>query len=106
MNLHPKRAVRFYQGKARGNWVPALVWLYLVLIALLVVRNRAIPSQGQVATLAVGAGVVVAVGTVAPEVVTVLLLALLIASALNLGGLGGILTTIQARIAALTMPGG
>jgi hypothetical protein len=102
--LHPKRAVSFFSGHHRDNEIPALLWLWVALVVILVVRNRAVPTPSQGVTLAVLGGIVVGVGAFTPMIVGVVLLGAIIAAALNVPGLPPALADLETRIQALTTP--
>jgi hypothetical protein len=101
--LHANRAVDYYKGQSkRANATPAIVWLFVLLVGIIVLRNRALPSTSQAITLAIMCGVVVAAGLVLPELVTLILVGLLIAAVLNVPQVAPFLNAIQSRVAALT----
>lgn len=90
---------------AKSNRVTASLWLFALIVALYVFRSKALPNGSQAATLFGAAVVVVVSASFAPEVVTWILAALLVASVLtNVPVVSGILASVQARIAAL-VPG-
>lgn len=102
---HPARAVAFASGKKSAyNWVPALLWLWLAVVGLLVIRRRGLPTQGEIVTVGAGAGGVVLIGSFAPVIVFWGLVALLVAAALNTPGLGGFIGGLQTRLADLNAP--
>jgi predicted lysophospholipase L1 biosynthesis ABC-type transport system permease subunit len=101
--LHATQAVSYFKGRdKKANATPAILWLFLALVGIVVLRNRALPSTGQAITLAIMAGIVVAAGLVLPELITVLLAGLLIAGVLDVPGVGPFFTAVQGRISQLT----
>lgn len=94
----PRRAVSFFQGRRSGNQTAAILWLFVLLVGLISLRRGALPAAGEALTLVIFAGVVVAVGTVAPEVVTLFLVALLVAGVLDVPQVAPFLRTAQERI--------
>lgn len=101
--LHATRAVDYFKGNnSTTNATPAILWLFLALVGIVVLRNRALPTTGQAITLAIMAGIVVAAGLVLPELVTVLLVGLLLAGVLNVPGVGPFFSSIEARIQQFT----
>lgn len=99
---HPQAAVRFYQGRHSGNHTAAILWLFLLLGALVVVRRGALPDPYQAATLLVAALAVVMVGELFPTPVLWLLVALLVAGVLEIAApVSAILGTVQANLSGL-----
>ncbi len=102
-SLHVQRAIDYAQGRQKGrNAVPAVIWLWVLLVLVMVIRNGALPSQSQGLTLLIMGGVLVAAGVVLPELVVLLLAGLLLAAVVGLPALQPTLTAIEARVAALT----
>lgn len=98
----PKAAVRYYQGRQSGNHTAAILWLFLLLGALVVVRRGALPDPAQAATLLVAALAVVMVGEIFPTPVLWLLVALLVAGVLEIATpVAGVLATVQAQLTGL-----
>ncbi len=88
---------------ARQNRVVASLWLFALVVGILILRNRAAPTASQAATLFGAAIVVVLSASVAPEVVSWILAALLVAAVLtNVPVVSGILASVQARIQQLS----
>ena len=111
--VHPGRALAYATAgnQARstkgGNLIAAILWLYLGIVGLVVIRRGGqLPTQGQFVTLAGGAGAVVLAGSFAPKMVLWFLVALLIAAALTTPNLSTFLTSVDARVAALNKPEG
>ncbi len=105
-HLHATRAVDYFRGRnSKSNATPAIIWLFLALVGIVVLRNRAMPTTSQAVTLAIMAGLVVAAGLVVPELVTVLLVGLLFAGVLNVPGIAPFFASVQGRIAQLTRTG-
>jgi len=99
---HPQAAARFYQGRHSGNHTAAILWLFLLLGALVVVRRGALPDPYQAATLLMAALAVVMVGELFPTPVLWLLVALLVAGVLEIAApVSGLLGTVQAQLAGL-----
>lgn len=105
-SVHPRKAVAFYQGRHSGNSAPALLWLFLAVALVVTIRNGALPSMSQAITLALAAAIIVGIGQFAPELVTLLLVALLIAGVLDVPGIGPFLAQAQGRVAGLTTRAG
>lgn len=103
--LHPRRAVSFFQGRHQGNEIPALIWLWAALVAILIIRNKALPTAGQAITLAIIGGVVVGVGAFTPMIVGLVLLGAVVAAAFNVPGLPPALANLQGRVQSLVNPG-
>lgn len=101
-SLHPRKAVAYYQGRHSGNETPAILWLFLAVALVVTLRNGSLPSLSQAITLALAAGIIVGIGTFAPELVTLLLVALLIAGVLDVPGIGPFLNAAEGRVAGLT----
>jgi hypothetical protein len=84
----PRRAARYYttgvtQRAPRGDQVPALLWLWLLIVGLIYVRQKRIPGASELVTLGVAGGIIVAIGNFAPHAVTLFLLALLLSGVLG-----------------------
>lgn len=95
VSIDPGRQVAF----ARSNPVPAAIWIFLVLFGLVIVKNGALPTPTQTATWALAAVIVVVSATIAPELVTAVLLAALVLAVLtNVPLVSGILDHIGARV--------
>lgn len=106
IKLHPRHAVSFFQGRHRGNEIPALLWLWAALVGILILRNRALPTGGQLVTLGILGGGVVAIGAFTPMIVGVVLLGAIVAAALNVPGLPPALADFEARVQGLVNPPG
>lgn len=102
-SAHPRRAVNYFRGRnRRANATPAILWLFLLLVGIVTLRNGRIPDLSQSLTLALFAGLIVGAGLVLPELVTLMLVGLLIAAALRVPQVAPFLDSVQARVAALT----
>ncbi len=102
-SIHPRRAVSYFKGNStKANATPAVLWLFLLLVGILVLRNRALPTLSQGITLAIFAGIVVAAGLVLPELVTLVLVGLVIAAVLNVPAVAPFLVAVQSRVQGLT----
>lgn len=102
-SAHPRRAVAYFQGRnSRANATPAILWLFLILVGIVTLRNGSVPSLPQALTLALFAGLIVAAGLVLPELVTLLLVGLLLAAVLRVPQVAPFLDRVQASVANLT----
>lgn len=102
-SAHPRRAVNYFRGRQRrANATPAILWLFLLLVGIVTLRNGAIPSLAQGLTLALFAGLIVAAGLVLPELVTLLLVGLLIAAVLRVPQVAPFLDRVQGAVGNLT----
>ena len=98
VTVNPSRQVTY----ARSNPVPAAIWLFVILFGLVVVKNGALPSTSQTLTWAIAAVIVVVSATVAPELVTALLLAALVLAVLtNVPLVTGLLDRLGGHVDAL-----
>lgn len=79
VTVNPNRQVTY----VRGNPVPATIWLFVILMGLVVIKNGQLPNTSQTLTWAIAAVIVVISATVAPELVTALLLAALVLAVLT-----------------------
>ena len=107
---NPRHAARFYTGAlggrpARGNAIPAALFLWLVVIALVQVRRGGLTTGlnvPEVAALGVGSGLIVVAGTVAPRAVVLVLVALLVAGVFGaVPQVSAVLAGIEATIAGV-----
>lgn len=102
-SLHPNRAVSYFKGNGKkANATPAILWLFLALVGIIILRTRSIPSLSQAVTLAIFCGIVVAAGLFLPELVTLLLVGLLVAAVLQVPAVAPFLNAVQGRVAAIT----
>jgi hypothetical protein len=99
----PTRALSYWQGKRRtGNEMPALLFLWLALVVLVSLRAGRTPTAGEAATMGLFAGVIIVAGIWAPHLVTLLLVALLVAGILGFAGpVTGILQNVQTTVTGL-----
>lgn len=79
VSVDPRRQVTY----VRANPVPAALWIFLILFGLVVIRNGGLPTASQTVTWALASVVVVVSATVAPELVTAILLAALVLAVLT-----------------------
>lgn len=80
----PQRARRYFttgltKHAPRGDQVPALIWLWLAIVGLVMLREHRLLQVGEYVTLAIAGGIIVGIGNFAPHLVTLFLLALLVA---------------------------
>ncbi len=113
----PRRAARHYAGpldkRARGNEIPAIVWLWVAIVLLAQVRRGAFtagfsaPSLPEVATYGIGAVLVVVAGSFAPRAVLLILAAILLAGVLGaVPQVSAALSTVEGYISgSLGAPG-
>jgi hypothetical protein len=79
----PKRAVRYVASQHDADRTPAILWLTVALIVLWSLRNGRLPQAGEALIAALGVGLLVLAGSVAPRLVFWLLLALVVAASLG-----------------------
>ena len=110
VSIDPTRQIAY----ARTNQVPAAIWIFIILVGLIVLKEGALPSASQTLTWAILAVVVVASATIAPELVTALLLAALVLAVLTnvpfvsalLERLNGHVDQLTAGLPRIPVPGG
>ncbi|MGH2512949.1 MAG: hypothetical protein ACRDGQ_09700 [Candidatus Limnocylindrales bacterium] len=102
----PGRALSYWQGRRRsGNEIPGLLFLFLALVALVSFRNGRLPTATETATLGLFAGLIVFAGMYAPHLVTLFLVALLIAGVLGFAGpVSGVLASVNTTLQGLGVP--
>ena len=79
VSVDPSRHVAY----VRSNPVPAGIWIFLILFGLVIAKNGTLPTPSQTATWALAAVIVVVSATIAPELVTAILLAALVLAVLT-----------------------
>ena len=79
VSIDPTRQIAY----ARSNQVPAAIWIFIILVGLIVLKEGHLPTASQTLTWAILAVVVVGSATIAPELVTALLLAALVLAVLT-----------------------
>lgn len=99
-----RSGVEFYtKGRRGGNAIPAILLLFLVLIALISVRQGRLVGMDQAPALALGAILVVVAGLFAPQAVTLLLGATLVAGVLDaVQPVSNALAAVNRQFATLT----
>lgn len=102
MKLHPRHAVSYIEGHRRGNELPAILWIWILVVALVYFRRRTFPTSSEGFTLLGMTIVIVILGSFLPTEVVALLVAFLVAGVLNVPGVGPLLTNIESRVAAIT----
>ena len=95
-SLHPNRAVSYFKGnRKKANATPAILWLFLALVGIIILRTRSIPSLSQAVMLAIFCGIIVAAGLFLPGLVTLLLVGLLVAAVLQVPAVAPFLNAVQ-----------
>jgi hypothetical protein len=107
-HLDPRKAAHFVaRPGSASDRIPALIWIGLAILALVSVRQGRFPTPQQAGTMLVGLLLVILAGSIAPRVVTWVLLALLVAAGLGAAPqLMAAAAAAQNRIAALSPSAG
>ena len=99
VSIDPTRQVAY----VRSNPIPAAMWIFLILFGLVVIKNGTPPTMAQAGTWALAAVIVVVSATIAPELVTAILLAALVLAVLtNVPLVSEILDHVGTRFDQLT----
>ncbi|HBV93722.1 MAG TPA: hypothetical protein VGE81_07665 [Candidatus Limnocylindrales bacterium] len=96
------KAPGYYTSSGRRNWEPALLWTVIACVAIVTVRTGKLPDGPQAITWVVLAAFVVGAGALAPVPITLALVALLLAGALNVNNkLTSAIDAFTGKISAL-----
>lgn len=100
--LNPRHGLAFFQGRQKGNAIPAILLLVGLIVLLLTLRRGTLPTASEAVTIGLGAVGVVSAGTVAPTPVIAILAALLVAAALGTPQLSPTLAAVQTKVSEIT----